>query len=669
MTDHPLDKYDEGGFQVSFDGGDSWQQLSLIDTHIGNLSDVAPSPDCNTTYVASINEFINETSEQEPLVIWWMLGAMPVPLYAVCDSLWLKSGTLSAGLPQASDYDDHWLRVWYGQITSNSGLLRLAPEETTDIDHVYLCDWGTRMLYHSDSKGLGEWELDTKAPFDIVDLAVKSADTIYTLSADGRVAMWDGSRWPAAHKNIDTGLKGGYAIAVLGDNVLVGGTSGDVAYSDDGGLTFTELKDGLPGNGYASVAFDSYFDTNKVVYAALSGSSENGIYRWVIDQSEEWKNLGADDELNYFNLALERAGNPQTSATTGGVLYALYYNGTANHSGVARCLTPAEEKCCGAVDWDYLEQGETGFDNVFLFAWPLKICGCLSPDTNSRLFAIDSNASYYGGLLLEEQPAGTSRLGRLWSFQDCFAKAAPLPTAPEDGAVLDSDPCNCWNDAFTLKWDRQCDACEYDIQVSLDEDFTRIMKNITAYSPAKGTTPSYVVPNKGLGDGSCGTTYYWRIRAASAETGQVIHSPWSEALTFTIGAGPEAKVKLISPSAGAIVPPKNVQFAWEAVPDATGYVFSLTNSVSGTDVVAETSVAGTTHTYTGTLEYDTPYLWTVKAMKDAAPLSHATPPFTTASAPVTPEAPATPSWVWVIIIIGAVLVIVTLVLIFRTRRV
>jgi hypothetical protein len=659
---HMMDKYDEGAFQVSFDDGDTWQQIGLIDTDMDYLADVAPSPDGNTTYLASINV-------PSPEIYW---GGNS---FDICDSLWLKSSRLSDELPQARDYDDHWLRVWYGEITSNFSLLRLAPEETTDIDHVYLAEWNTSTLYHSDSRGLGEWEVDTKAPFDIVDLAVKAADAVYALSADGDVALFDGSRWPSANR-VDSELKRGNTIAVLGDNGLVGGTSGDVSYSSDGGLTFAELEHGIPGNGgNVSVAFDSYFDTNRVVYAAVSGC---GVYRWTIDESKAWEDLGAD-ALGYTGIVLDKAGNPQTSAATGGVLYALYRNWTANQSGVARCLTPASEKCCGAVDWDYLEQGETGFDDAFLFARSLKIYGCLTPATNSILLAIDFNASYYGGLLLEEQPAGTSRLGRLWSYQDCFAKAAPVMTAPADDAVINSDPCNCWNDAFTLKWERQCDACEYDIQIATDPEFTELAVRYNGPLPVgdwnlefveveDGTNPSYVVPNRGLGDGSCGSTYYWRVRAAKAETGQNITSPWSEARTFTIAAGPEARVKLTNPANGAIVPPTNIQFTWDIVPDATGYVFSLKNPVAGTDVVASTNVAGTTYTYTGTLSYDTPYLWTVKAMKGEVVFGEATATFTTSAVPVAPEKPSTPPWVWVAIVLGVVVWLVILVLIFRTRR-
>jgi len=245
--------------------------------------------------------------------------------------------------------------------------------------------------------------------------------------------------------------------------------------------------------------------------------------------------------------------------------------------------------------------------------------------------------------------------------------------------VVDADPCYCWNDAFTLKWDRQCDACSYNLQISLDEDFTEVVLDISGkdgdcneidYDPSSGTNPSYVVLNAALGTGSCGTTFYWRVRSADAETGEIIHSWWSEVRSFTVAIGPMAKVTLTNPSNGAIgVAVSNIPFTWDAVADSTGYEFSLMNAATDAAVVSATSVSGTTYTYTGTLSYDTAYYWTVKALKDTTVFGDATATFTTGAEGVVPPPPTTPAWVWVIIAIGAILVIVTLVLVFRTRRV
>jgi hypothetical protein len=60
---------DEGAWSVSFDDGDTWNQLSLIDTYIDYFSDVAVSPDCNKTFLVSVNQ---------------------EGRWAACDSVWLQ---------------------------------------------------------------------------------------------------------------------------------------------------------------------------------------------------------------------------------------------------------------------------------------------------------------------------------------------------------------------------------------------------------------------------------------------------------------------------------------------------------------------------------------------------------------------------------------------------
>jgi len=716
---HPSLGFDESAVSFSLDDGDTWNQIGLVDTYIDYLSDVAKSPNCNKTWVFSVN-----------------FGGRN----CACDSVWLNADPL----PEASEYSGAWIREWCGELEGytigssyyETGLIRLAPEETEEALTVYLVDRGNDNVYYDGNEGLGCWEQGSSTVDHIADLAVLDEATIYAVGLyNDDVAVSDDHGAAASWSStMDSKVDDGSTIAVLGEgNVLVGGTDGKVSYSDDdldtfldGDASFTEMDD--IGEGNVHVAFDSYFDSNSVVYAAVAvtvdpfsyvgvGHDDNGIYRWVIDESTSWTDLGEctgtatptraqigymdDDgdldpsctrvEVAYTGILLSYAeGNPETDATTGGVLYATYGwfdNATETvYTGVARCLNPAEEVACGEAMWDYLIQGLSA-ENPEFFASSFKLCGCLTPDTHTKLYAIDWLSWYYGDVrelywccdqdfATDDEESG---LGRLWTYEDCYAKAGPTINSPENNAVVDADPCYCWNDAFTLKWDRQCDACSYNLQISLDEDFTEVVVDWSGknddctendYDPPKGSAPSYVVANGALGTGSCGTTFYWRVRSADAETDEIIHSPWSEVRSFTVAIGPMAEITLTNPSNGAIgVAVSNIPFTWDAVADSTGYEFSLMNAATDAAVVSATSVSGTTYTYTGTLDYDTSYYWTVKAMKDGVVFSHATATFTTGAEGVVPPEPTTPAWVWVIIAIGAILVIVTLVLIFRTRRV
>jgi len=141
------------------------------------------------------------------------------------------------------------------------------------------------------------------------------------------------------------------------------------------------------------VAFDSYFDTNNTIYVVLADAAgHNGIYRWVIGQSSEWENLSAEP-YNYTGLVLNNAdGNPMIAADTGGVLYASYVNGDT--TGVARCMTPADGLCCDSTSWDYLIEGLTSAEAFIMMPRALKICGGLTPDCSSKLFAIDGLGDY-----------------------------------------------------------------------------------------------------------------------------------------------------------------------------------------------------------------------------------------------------------------------------------
>jgi len=717
--------YDEGAWSVSFDDGDTWNQLSLVDTFIHYFSDFAVSPDCNKNFLVSVNMYMNNRDGQE----------------CQCDSVWLYADDL----PEEgySEYSDHWIRVWCGLLEgttwfwggsrdadAEAGMLRLNPQETTG-DTVYLFDYGTDNVYWNELEGLACWESGSASVDDIVDLAVIDKETIIALDRNGEVAMSDDFAvgW---HEEVDSEVEYGYSIAVWGNNathVLVGGEDGEVSYSDDGGETFTELED-VATDGWVTVAFDTYFGTNDVIYAAVgyAGSdpasltwvfddARNGIYRWVIGESEDWTDLKAEPlesqlnpaadnldlvdeyvEVSFTGLVLDRPGNPFTSPENGGVIYASYVGSVTLNmtpwyfTGVARSLERTVEVCTTCLTWDFLWEGLT-FDVEAFDAYPdaLKICGCLDPTSNTKLFAIDAWWDYD----MVENDSGS-----VWTFEDCYAKKAPETVTPE----VKADPCSCFSAPFTLTWDPLCDACVYEIQFALDEDFTMPVPVNGEGSPATdyivsgitGDSPSFSVMGGELGGLSCETTYYWRVRASEAATGQVIHSWWTVGESFTVPPSILAsQIELVAPAPGALnVPPKNTGFSWDLLAEANSFNWVLSkNADLSAPVQSKTGLADSATTYSGTLDYGTTYYWQVTAYKDDSIVGvSAIGTFTTAptgafccpidglcfetqaalqahNADAHPAVPATPVWVWVVIAIGAVLVIVVIVLIFRTRRV
>jgi len=688
---------DEGAWSVTFDDGDTWNQLSLIDTNIDYFSDVAVSPDCNKTFLVSVNVHKVEID------------------YCGCDSVWLHADTL----PEAEEYSDQWLRTWSGQLEEGWGLLRLAPEETTG-DTVFLVDYDTSNVYKNDMETLACWDPMGSTELDnIVDLAAQDADTIFALDANGDVAMFDDDEWQEA---VESEVDAGWTIAVWGDYVLVGGRNGQVSYSDDGGETFTALEDVYDGDCKVTVAFDTYFDTNMTIYAAVEawgGTEEDksgGIYSYVIDESTKWTNLKAeptesqifgdkigdtDDTIQvaFTGLVVDRPGNPFTDADNGGIIYATYYGYYDDvwFTGVARSLERTVEVCTTCLDWDFLHVGLTYGDSCETHeegfeADPdaLKICGCLTPDTTIHLFAIDEWWDY---------DFCDNDFGSVWTYEDCYAKKAPEITFPAGGAVIAADPCSCYSVPFTVLWDPLCDACSYDIAFAMDEAFTMPVRvngeDEVTYHLEEQDVPAYSITGGLAGGLSCETTYYVRVRAADAATGEIIHSWWSDPIEITIAPNVEAGIiTLVAPAPGALnQPTKNVGFSWDlqATADAFDWVLSANADLSS-PLDSKTGLTGKATSYAGTLTHGTTYYWQVKAYNEGSLLGTSSiGTFTTGptgafcsaidgmcfetqaeleahNAELSKPA-ATPFWVWVVIAIGAILVIVVIVLIFRTRRV
>ncbi len=679
---------DESAFSMSETDGDCWNQMGLIDTDIDFIADVAVNPACGYIYLLTGNVAQdNQVCE--------------------CESVW-----------RSEDNGSTYMRVWHGNLANDDGVLGLAPEEEDAVETIYLAETDNKYIFRAGDSGLCKWTkrntpLGDTAPEWIQDMAVLDESTVYVMSLEGNVVKsTTGGRHWSSKEDVEVDDLA-HTIVCLGDWVLVGGNAGSVSYSNDGGDSFSELDD--VDEGYMAVAFDSYFDDNGYVYAASSHRDTNDIWRSTIDDAS-WESMDACPDLEYYGLMVSFPdGNPKTSASTGGVLYASYNSGGCTpESGVARILAPAASDCCGTQSWDFLwakladdvDFGNDSGANRFELS-NLKLCGCLTADTDTTLWAIDI-AQYYQSdySFTDHKFAGSNNYGRLWKYNDCFSKAGPELIGVEDGATIPSDPCACVNEDFVLEWDRICDACEYDIQIALDEGFKHIVMSTSLwansdhtdcnfatgdnmligacetapmefYKPSDPCVPSLVIA-KTL---DCGQQYWWRVRARVAETGEVYRSQWSDKWSFTVAVGPGGAIKLTAPDDGASnVPLENIVFTWTAVADATSYEMVLMDA-SGAEVASNSGDA-TSFVLGSKLDYDSAYMWQVNAMKGSNVISESgNSTFRTMSAATPPpEIPetvinfpepvtGTPTWVWVVIALAAILIIVVIVLIFRTRRV
>jgi hypothetical protein len=555
------------------------------------------------------------------------------------------------------------------------------------------------------SPDFGDYWANINPRLAVQDMDAESSTVLYILDVTGLVQKmpYTGTAWSSAIGNVDTALGGGHTIRALAEgHVLVGANAAasaaayPVAYSANGAEWFYVVLERLPTVGNVHVIFDAKFKDNSIIYAADDGGPAlnlGSIYRNTVPSYTQWIDLfGAGAAFapgiahqSYYGLAM----------ATEGTIYGAHDFSIlpAYVSAVERNLYPTLGIPKPGHWWDCLAVGLDA--GVVFTAEPrsLKICGCLTPDTDSTLYALD-NRLY----------APAVPTGRLYAFTDCMAKRGPVLTM-DDKTLIGCDPVSGRNQEVNLTWEQLCLADQYRLEVAKDLGFTQRVIDTGPFAIALAgsvaMSPNFIIPPGGAAPVGwytiappagafgrldrpwipleCGHTYYWRVRANRCATTQIIWSPYSEKRSFTIKAGfpvstPYYGVQLLAPDNGCIgCPTAPASFSWSPFKETTKYKFVLAKDGEMKDVVVEAEVTGTAYEYDGTLANSTNYFWRVMGLEPAPSDWSATFSFQTEAAPEpAPEpepAPPTPLWVWVVIGLGAILVIVTLVLIFKTRRV
>jgi hypothetical protein len=279
----------------------------------------------------------------------------------------------------------------------------------------------------------------------------------------------------------------------------------------------------------------------------------------------------------------------------------------------------------------------------------------------------------------------------------------------DDGTIIGCDPATGRNQEVNFTWEQLCIANEYNMMISKDKAMTKVVWGLVndtpiVVYPADVTSPALIYLAGGEGTSpeayfaitiggatelkkaaapslECGHTYFWWVRVYNEVTDDYVISPWSEVRGFTIKAGfrvttPYYGPQLLAPDNGcgcACAAP--VCFSWSPFKETTEYKFEMSENADMSSPLISTSVKTTAYQYTGAVKCNKNYFWRVMAVKPAPSEWSAVFSFMTQPEPPKPPPekpapePVTPFWVWVVIAIGAILVIVTLVLIFKTRRV
>jgi hypothetical protein len=708
--------YDESAFAISRNNGETWNQIALINTKINNFSDVAPTPDCKTIYLASVNLY-------DAYGTGYRCGGF--------DSVWRTSSNTEVVSPYpALPVGIFWERV-LTRVTSascnvtqtNHALLRIVPYCADPSGQIVA--WGVYDTNQIATRGTAAWSPDygdywanitVRDP--IQDFTFESSTVMYFLSPDGPVQKmpYTGTAWSTTLSSVDPVIYGAHTIAAYPEGkVLVGAATAyhstlyAVSYAgnfntDNPSFTVQSMAGRTTFYGDVHVAFHPAFKDNNTYFIDDTGAAGGSVYRNSAAAQQRWADTDMMDAANGAIGCPAPIQEPQYGlvlAFTGEALYSAGFDASDNTTGVWRTIGsgsggtgkygPLSGMPKPGIAWDRLTVGLEKaplFVKFTLQPSSLKACGCCTLETDTTLYAID-NAAYNAtthvlwNLPFTTIPAVTQS-GLLWAFTDCVAKKGPaLITA--DKTLIGCDPVSGRAQEVNLCWEQLCVASEYDIEIAKSAEFTIKVLDWVAEStcgglrPADITAPCAYIPAGGsfaedaesdeeamgsavafYGQLECGHTYYWRVKVRECATGQDIRSPWSEVRSFTVKAGlpvstPYYGVQLLAPNNGGLgIPVKPVSFSWSPFKETTKYKFVLAKDAAMTQVVKEADVTTTAFEYDGALDYSTNYFWRVMSVEPAPSDWSATFSFLTEAAPAAAPGPtpAPPTPMWVWVVIA-----------------
>ena len=341
---------------LSFSGeGKYWEQISLVDTRVEALVDLA---------VAG-----SQAGTGDLYLLTWGGNA----------SLWRCRGGTGT-----------WARCFSTALEGVAGLEKVALSPGYDGSHgvVYLAGaapGGVWQTWRSADAGISF--AGRKAPVRVDSWAIAGDDILMIGGYDGtesRVYRSDSSG--ARYTSQAVGPAPLYSLALAPDytgsgRVLAGDTAGSVFISGDNGAGFEPV--GEPGfSGNVSVGFDAGFAQSGLIYAAASEPG-SGIKYYAVGDSAGWQEFGSSLPAETLTGNLDPSGK--------GPVYAAVYS-SADHQagagGMLRVLGPHTREACQEVALKGLETGST--------LWCIRVVG-------ETIWAIDTTHNrlvYYTDSLL-----------------------------------------------------------------------------------------------------------------------------------------------------------------------------------------------------------------------------------------------------------------------------
>jgi hypothetical protein len=418
------------------------------------------------------------------------------------------------------------------------------------------------------------------------------------------------------------------------------------------------------------VAFHANYSTNNIIYAGDAGAGIAGIWRY--------NTATPTVPFAAISAAVPAVGNTMNIIVTpDGTLYAADAAGSGATGGIRRILDPA---AVAPVDIESvaLADGLTAGNTLFSLSY---VAG------SNILYAIENSAPLPDTIVTYTDTAAAL------TYVPGIASPADGATVPALAVVIVPIATAPVGTAYAVQFDDRA-------------DFATAGANVPTNGLTNVAANNLVAPQL-----FAGAKLYYRTRVTAPVLG-----PWSATYTAMIqmvAAGVPGPV-IAGGVAGTTGPggfnvPLSPTFNWGNIGGATSYEYQLSTSPLMTTFIVDLSgadaVAVTTYKLTSKLAYSTTYYWRVRGIsantqsawsniasfttldmpvEEGPPIVITTPPATTiiltqAAPPAAttttiimptqePEKVINPTYIWAIIIIGAVLVIAVIVLIVRTRR-
>ena len=293
----------------------------------------------------------------------------------------------------------------------------------------------------------------------------------------------------------------------------------------------------------------------------------------------------------------------------------------------------------------------------------------------------------------------------LESWTDVLVTGSPALSAPVERATIQINTASGNANNVVLMWNAVTGApatATYQVQVALDSAFAQVVSFtntvaanlplVVGFDASKGIATNLLIVGP-TGTATfpfqANTTYYWRVRIDNP-----VYSTWSSGRSFVIA--PLQPIAIQSPANGANNVPLTPTFVWNPVVGATTYELVVSDDPTFKIITFSRTSTQPVFATDEALAYGTVYYWRVRASAPATAVTDwVTGVFTTVGKPaptttgstgpvititqpapttITVEVPPTVSAIpayllWIIIGIGAILVIALIVLIVRTRRV